>query len=262
MKIAKIAIIVPVYIANDLHLEFTETTIASIKTSHEYELVLVNNFCVPEYFGKLTEMSKTVIHTKENNVSASWNEGIKYAIENKFNYALVINNDIIFHPLAIDNLVKFAQEHTEYVMWTAVEHGDFRSIKTAQPRDSFDEHPHFSCFMISPKTVELLKKKEEGTKEPNPGLFDKNFKPAYFEDGDMHNRILRAGLKAGKTAMSLFYHFGSRTIKVDDDLNRKNKRTYEASREYFNKKWGWDPHNNVLENNDKKRFIYKEPFEK
>lgn len=267
-----IAITTPVYISNDLLWEFTDTTLKSIKTIHPFETIVVENYALPQYEKQLANMvNSLIINPKGNTVSGAWNIGVKEAFERyKADYCMIINNDIIFQPNAIDNLVKFAEEHKEYVLWTAGEwKGEDReqtqralknNLAEVKSGEGFDDHPHFSCFMISPKTIELLKSKEEGTKEPNPGYFDESMKMAYFEDNDYHTRILRAGGKAGKTATSLFYHYGSRTIKTDEEVDLMNKQSYRDNREYFIKKWGWDPHAKVTDNDDPVRFKYKQPF--
>ena len=262
----KLLITIPVYISNELHAEFTEITLKSIKTVHDYEIYLIKNYCKPEFESQLKQfqldqLCGIIINPKGNSVPASWNLGIQIGIDKHADFILIPNNDLIFHSKCIDNLIKFAYQHPEFILWTASEHEDMRTINFIKLNDSFDEHPHFSCFMISPKTIELLKAKEERTKEPNPGFFDENFKVAYFEDGDYHQRILRAGYKAGKTASALFYHFGSRTIHVDDELYTSNKRSYEDNRAYFKQKWGFDPHNSVINNDDPIRFKYKGPFQ-
>lgn len=256
----KILFGIAVYITNDLHLEFTEQTVQSIQTTHDYEVVLVNNYCAPEFRDRLDALGK-IIPNDVNCVSSAWNKVIQYGQSNQFDFIICPNNDIIFHPQAVDNLVQFALEHPEFIMWTANQYGDLRTIKTADFTTGFDEHPHFSCWMIRPEFVTLLQAKEEGTQEPFPGFFDENYLPAYFEDGDMHNRILRAGYKAGKTATAMFYHFGSRTIKSDTDLSIHNAATYEECRNYFKRKWGFDPHGVAIEADDPLRYAYKGAFE-
>lgn len=261
----KIAYGVPVFITNDLHMEFTEKTLESVKSKeHDVETIVAINHCDSQYHDRVVKLGFHTISTKENAVTIAWNAIIKYATDiMKADYIIVSNNDIILHPEAIDNLVKFAEEHPEFILWTGNEYGNLRGIKTASVDNvSFDDHPHFSFWMIKPEFVEKMKAKEEGTGEPFPGYFDENIKPAYFEDGDMHNRILRNGFKAGKTATSMFYHFGSRTIKTDPLLDRKNGDTYDAIRKYFKKKWGWDQHGTSVENDDPIRYAARRPFEK
>jgi GT2 family glycosyltransferase len=256
----RIIISIPIYISNELHAEFTEGTVKSIKTSHDHEIVLINNFCAPEYLPRMKALAK-VIPNIDNNVSLAWNLGINYGIEKKADYILIPNNDLIFRHDAVDNLIKFARFHPEFDIWTAAEYTDFRTLEIHKPDNNFDEHPHFSCFMVSPKMVELLKQKEEGTKEPLPGYFDTNYRIAYFEDQDMVQRIYRTGLRAVKTGSALFYHFGSRTIKTDNALNRLNLKNYEDNRQYFKQKWGYDAHEFCpKEESDRIAKGYKNPF--
>jgi hypothetical protein len=268
----KLTVGIPVYITQELHAEFTEKTVASIKSkNHDLEIVILINYCKPEYLERMEALGKVIMNSDGNCLASAWNEILDYGNETNADYILIPNNDLIFHPDCVDNLVKFAQEHIEYSMWTAAEwKGQTREETTTAIKscmnnvpigEGFDDHPHFSCFMVDKYFTGVLADKEEGTKEPKPGYFDENIRPAYFEDGDMHQRLLRLDLKAGKTATALFYHYGSRTIAVDDELDLRNKHTYEKNRSYFISKWGFDPHNNVLDNNDLKRFIFKSAFE-
>lgn len=262
----KITVGIALYITNELHVDFTRQTLESIKTIHDTDIVLVSNYIKDEFrdeVQKLTEQYQGVllINPVGNCVSEAWNIAIEHAIKNNHDYVLLPNNDIVFHRFAIDNLVEFAQRHPEFILWTANTHENLRTLSSAELGTSFDEHPHFSCFMMSPDGVKKLQEKEQGTTEPRPGFFDKGFDAAYFEDNDMHQRIIRAGFKAGKTASSLFYHYGSRTIKVDDDLFLHNRITYEENRQYFKRKWGFDPHDAAIENDSEVRFAYKQPFD-
>ena len=171
----------------------------------------------------------------ENNVSKAWNKGIKLGLEWGARYVIVANSDIIMHESLIDNLVQFAERHPEFILWTASEHTDLRTIKNAELDDNYDEHPHFSCFMVNQRLLDTV------------GYFDENFVPAYFEDSDFHYRILLSGNKAAKTGSAKFYHYGSRTIKLDHELERHNVITYEKNRAYLKEKWGFDPHGHVFE---------------
>lgn len=260
LNMKKVLIAIPVYLEYPLHFEFTQETISSIESVHDYDFMIVINHIDEEMAGLVNLFrypdgaGKTIIkeNPKGNVLAASWNMAIDYGIEKSYDYILIPNNDILFHPKLIDNLIKFSQEHPDGAIWTASEYEDPNTLKDAELSDSFDEHPHFSCFMVGKNSLDALKDSESS--EPYPGRFDENFIPAYFEDGDMHNRILRAGLKAYKTASAKFYHYGSRTIKIDDRLNRMNYHTYEQNREYFKKKWGWDPHGKVVANDDPIRY--------
>jgi GT2 family glycosyltransferase len=97
------------------------------------------------------------------------------------------------------------------------------------------------------------------------GWFDENIERAYFEDGDYHLRILLSKNFANKFNKAKFYHYGSRTIKSDERLEKQNKGSYNRNREYLKRKWGidfhgkgWHPPEEIL----KEEGIYHHPFNK
>ncbi len=268
----KIGIVVPAYINNDDHLYFTKQTIDTIKTSHEYEVVVVENRVAPEmwdkYFNAMSEFKNsdgspiTRIQNPENNVSMAWNRGIQHFFDKNITTVLVPNNDIVWHEKCIDNLVKFINYKPDFLMWTSNPYPSLRGLQSATFDESFDIHPGFSLFAITAQSVKKLKDIENKTHEPFPGMFDENYHGAYFEDQDYHQRILRAGFDAGKTASAIYYHFGSRTIKVDTELNDKNFETYENNRQYFRRKWGYDSHGKGFSNQERLEEGYKTAFDK
>jgi GT2 family glycosyltransferase len=263
----KLGITLPIYIRNDEHFYFTEQTLASIQTKHDYEIVLVVNHLEEKYKKDLYELGGRFPilsypdNPHGNNVSGGWNYGIQTLFDRGMELVLVPNNDIIMHPQCIDNLVEFYEKtQEEFVMWSAIQHSPLRTINTVIPGDSYDNHPGFSFFAVSKSGVEKLAEKERGTAEPVPGLFDPGYKGAYFEDQDYHQRILRAGFDGGKTASALYYHFGSRTISVDQELNHSNYSTYEHNRKYFAEKWGYDAHGRGFSNEERVELGFKTAF--
>lgn len=257
-----VSIVIPIYHANELHYDFTRQTVESVNIENpdvkEKRIYLVVNYSKPEFYPSQLLSPKIPLtimdNPKGNHVGSAWNLGIKTALDAGFDYVVVCNNDIIFQKKAIDNLVAFANAHPEFILWTAGEWPDLRTIKTVEDsafEDSFDEHPHFSCFMVSKKTMEMV------------GWFDERLQMAYSEDGDFHYRILLSGNKASKASKSRFYHYGSRTISVDDDLFSANRRTYEENRDYIRRKWNTDFHQKAHHPPEeilKEKDIYKYPF--
>lgn len=250
----KIYVVVPIYRTNDLHADFAIQTINSIRTGmgHELRLGLIENTekaADKLYYSPVWRAGTNLdISPNENNVSKAWNKGVQLGMGWGADYIIVANADIIFNRDCIDNLVNFAQLHPEFILWSASDWPDLRTIQTPNMDENFDEHPHFSCFMVNDRLFSKV------------GRFDENFVPAYFEDNDMHHRILVAGEKAAKTGSAKFYHFGSRTIKTDDELNRRNAITYEKNRQYFKSKWGYDPHGTAFSNEDRVTKGYHHPF--
>lgn len=268
----KLTLVIPVYISNELHLDFTRQTLESIQTAHDYEILIINNFCAPQFLDQLTSLLSAhcslLPNPAGNILAASWNLGIKYAFapggaelqestpgagrrhpvagsrgrtilsSNRLmnsDFCVIMNNDLILHPQCLDNLVKFAQKHPEFLLWSASEWSDARTLSRAKMTQSFSLHPHFSLFMLSPKTIKEV------------GYFDENFTFGYFEDNDYHTRILQRGFQAAATDSAKFYHYGSRTINVDDNLKIEGKYHYQQNREYFKKKWGLDIHGRAFD---------------
>lgn len=258
---AKLAITLPLYLSSELLLDFTRQTLESIKSdNHEISLYLIVNFALPEFYPKQDDFVldpcikevKIIDNPKGNEVGAAWNLGIKTALADGCEYVQVLNNDLLLHHKCVDNLMSFADEHAEFILWSASEWIDIRTlngVKEADIKWDFSEHPHFSYFMVNQKTIDTV------------GWFDENLKIAYFEDSEFHTRILVSGNKAGKTEAAKFYHYGSRTIKVDDDLFDKNKRSYEDNRKYVELKWGVDFHGKIFVPPEKVlEMSYKTPF--
>jgi len=266
INMPKIAITFPIYINNEDHFYFTKKTLDSIKTKHDYEVYVVENYVNKEFRDKVDTLYSddrisSFINPTGNNVSAAWNLGIETAFSRSIDIVLVPNNDIIFHPECIDNLVEFTNNE-EFVMWTALEHGNLRGLLSADVGTSYDNHPGFSLFAVTRSGINKLKEMEKNTFEPLPGMFDPGYDKAYFEDQDFHQRILRAGFDAGKTSSARYYHFGSRTIKVDESLNNENFITYEKNRRYFEHKWGYDSHGKAPNNKERVEWGYKTAFNK
>jgi GT2 family glycosyltransferase len=243
-----LSLIIPLYISDPLHLDFTRQTLESIKTKHDYRVLLIVNYCAPQFkadLKKLVTGNRSLVTNPHGNIlAAAWNLGIKTAFgqkpeKNKLvtghwslvsDYTLILNNDIILHPHCIDNLVAFAQAHPEFLLHTASQWPSARTLTTAPLTDNYSLHPHFSCFMVSQKTIQEV------------GYFDEHFTMGYFEDNDYHTRMLVKGYQAAATDSAKFYHYGSRTISVDDSLKPLAQKHYQQNRAYFQKKWGLDIH--------------------
>lgn len=141
--------------------------------------------------------------------AAGWNMGIDKAKLNNCTHFLIINNDILISPNAIQNMYNRLQDEATCLVAGLDISGECAipeavlDVTAGINRKEYSEspHPHFSCFMISEGTLETV------------GWFDEGFYPAYFEDNDYHRRIkVICGENAGVTiTTAAFYHFGSRT---------------------------------------------------
>jgi GT2 family glycosyltransferase len=235
-----ITIIIPIYISNPLHLEFTQECLASIHTNHRYEIIIVKNYVANSYKNEVLKLEtyphvKVIPNPQGNILAAAWNLGIKSAISHHSSQILILNNDIVLHPQAIDTLVDFSNAHPDILLVSGSEWANLRTLNEITTNSSFSPHPHFSCFLITPKTIKTV------------GYFDENFKFGYFEDNDYHLRLLRSGYQAASIDAAKFYHYGSRTIKSDDSLKIEAQKHYHLNRAYFQKKWGIDIHGEAFD---------------
>lgn len=238
-----ILISAPLYVTNDIHKDFAKRTLDSVRSKHDFDVLLVRN-----NDNDFSYEGAEVIDNDKNCVSRAWNLALERG--RKYDYILLPNLDIIFKEDCIDNLVAFAESKLEdSIMWTASEYSDLRTLQSAQYTKEYGESPHFSCFMVRGNFSEELAKVDIDKK--NAGKFDEKFEPAYFEDLDMHNRIRLSGKHAYRTTDALFYHFGSRTIKASDDPYKAEMDLGSTkTRPYYMNKWGAIPFED----------IYKTPF--
>jgi len=91
----------------------TIDSVLKIKDSNfKYKIILIDNGSPDNSLNILkTKYSKNklieIISTKSNlGYAAGNNFGIKYALKNKYDYLMVLNNDVIVDPLFVQNLIK------------------------------------------------------------------------------------------------------------------------------------------------------------
>lgn len=144
-------------------------------------------------------------------VAVGWNQLIRMALEWGATKILICNNDVAFGAHTIDGLVeaynKIRLEKPETVMVTGANrtrvHSLLSDIKQVW---NYHEHPDFACFMITPETIDRI------------GFFSEDYMPAFFEDNDMHWRIMLRGYKAYATDWAPYSHIGSRTRYTQPDV--------------------------------------------
>jgi len=235
-------------------LKESQQTIDSIATSHDYEIIFIDNGSTDGTKDWLTER-KDIISYKNPIVSglaACWNLGIKRAISDGCDLFFVINNDIILAKNTIDNLVKRFQE-SDIIMATGVNDqsltpDEMRVLeKEYIENEPINSHPDYSCFMINKACLDKV------------GFFDENFRVAYFEDNAFHADIALAGLgeKAISIVSATYYHLGSQTSKSNPHLKPIIEKAFVNNKEYFINKYGCEPRGDI-ENMIKD--YYKHPF--
>lgn len=160
---------------------------------------------------------------KNMGVSIGWNIGIKKAIQENCEYALVCNDDIELGPGTIQKLIEGIVDGYDLVT----------PVSTLEPVDTeiagYKENPDFACFMIRPANfVEKF------------GTFDVEFSPAYFEDNDMAYRIKVGGGRYVCRTDATMVHYGSVTQNWGGE-QVVTARMFERNRDYYVSKWGGLP---------------------
>lgn len=218
---------------------YTRQMVSSIRTKESFKLLIIDNesrdgterWCQDQGI-------ECIRNVPRKGVSASWNQGIKRALDDpECRWIFIPNNDVIFHSRTIDNLILFI-ERTGYAMATGNNRNGYlapEQLNSLDPPD-FDDHdlqpitdwraegPDFSCFMIRPSTIEKI------------GFFDENFS-AFMEDNDEHYRIWLAGEHTRRISTAPYFHYGSMTLAENPGLGESSAR----SMPYYLQKWGATP---------------------
>lgn len=155
-------------------------------------------------------------------VAAAWNMGMDIAWNDGYRYAIIANDDSYFEPGTITKVFNTLKNNQACL----VSPNPNGSIAPQGPIEGAD----FFNFMIDiPQLIEKC------------GYFDENFKPAYFEDNDMHYRIGLAGAKAYIETDANAGHHGSATQNADPSNPVCPSWQFEQNRNYYREKWGGEP---------------------
>lgn len=243
----RIAIVIPVRNC----LGYTQRAIETAVTKHELIKIIVDDNSdqsMKDWLASRSDIISIINPAGSTGLAFNWNLGIGRAFEEGAKYVLVANNDVLFNKKTIDNLVE-RMERGDVVMATGANLSNISPpesiIDMAMDLESEEEHPDFSCFMISKETIEKI------------GWFDENFIGAYFEDGDMHARIALANERAIKINQAGYFHYASMTVKENINIQAQVSQNFHHNQTYFIRKWG---HFNVGDVEDMRRVYYKTPF--
>jgi GT2 family glycosyltransferase len=246
----KIAVVMPVVLQNEVLLQLTLDAIAHIVTRHEAALYVVSNrlhVCSPEalrtHLERCFRGRVQLLHEPgvERSVASAWNHGSQHALSDGADYIAIVANDTRLQPDCIDRLVDCG-EYTRADVWSGISYNNRDPIDPAQETDGAD----FSCFMIRPRTIE------------RHGLFDPNFRPAYFEDNDYYGRVVLSGGECRVVHAAQFHHHGSMTVRHDGEMAYHVGYWFDKNRDYFRRKWGVSQPENSREG--VLRHYYRYPF--
>jgi len=226
----RLAIVMPVVLQNERILSMTLDAIAHLKTVHEATLYIVCNrlhVCTPEtlYTKAKRRFSGEVkvVHEAgvERSVAGAWNKGCQLAVDAGNDFIAIVANDTQLRHDCLDQLVEYGKSH-EADLWSGISYNNRDEIDASAQTDGAD----FSCFMTRPSTLSQF------------GMFDPNFRPAYFEDNDYYARVVLGGGRCRVVHAAQFFHHGSMTIKEDTEMAQQVSLWFEKNRQYFARKWG------------------------
>jgi GT2 family glycosyltransferase len=233
---AKIAIVTVPYLKSTDHFYFAEGTINSLvanRTSHTLDLIaIVNaNECGLEATTWLRKTFHYIEENDENCVARGWNKGLDRGFNRGADYCLVINLDLLFHPLYLENLLSFAESNRGAIMWSGELWTEEATLSSAPLSGEIAQGCHASAFLVDRRLTELV------------GPFDEGFKPAYFEDIDMFYRMKLAGCSGLRSASARFLHYENITIqsaliKKEILFVRDLRRAVDANEQRYTQKWG------------------------
>lgn len=219
----------------DLTITCIQSVLKSIKTSNQVQIIVVDNNSTDNSVQLLKKL-RIPFKLIQNKINLGWaggnNMGIKYALQNKINYILLLNNDVVLEKNCIQNLIKkihsdskigivgpktYFPQKRPFVIADAGGiitkprfFGNNRGIKEVD-KGQYDKQ--INVDFISGST--MLIKKEVFNKI---GFFDERFF-LYYEDADFCFRARNNGFKVTYMPSAVVYHDVGSTTKLGSPLH-------------------------------------------
>lgn len=212
--------------------EITKDCINSVfKSSYQnFKIILVDNDCQNDVFDDLSKNTK--IHLIRNKINVGFakasNQGIKYAMENQFDYVMLLNNDTIISYDLIELLMKQSHNLNQKIIQPLILNYDGSKIWNAGGRiNNF-----FGTFktLDKGKNYENVKIKRDFTDWftgccvlfksevfNEVGYFDESFF-AYYEDVDFSIRLKVNGFDIALMNDSYLQHYESASSKMTNSI--------------------------------------------
>ena len=243
----KIAIIVLNWKQPKLTVETISSLLKINHQSFDYQIILVDNGSLDnslKIFNKKYKENNSIkiLNTKANLGYAGGNNfGISYALENNFNYIVLLNNDVIVDPNFLEELLKesnnfdilgpkiyfapgfefhknrYQKKDLGKVIWSVGGQIDWNNIYGSNIGIDKVDHGQFEknnenvdfisgcCLMASSGVFKTI------------GILDKNYF-MYLEDVDFCQRAKKSNLKLACIPKSVIWHINSGSTKGPGDL--------------------------------------------
>lgn len=234
----KVGILCVPFVTCEAHLVAAEHALQSAKSQlfdGEVHIKAIANRCNSAIWEEcIRSLVDTYEMNSENNLSLAWNKGISTFLDEGYSHVLIINLDLMLHPLLLERLVIFSHNEPDAVIWSASEVTTPEELVTESYEYVITEGAHFSCFLVTNSLFQKV------------GEFDTGFFPAYHEDADMSYRIKLAGEKAVSLSSARFYHSGQGTLRAilnakDEELALAIRVSMNESMDRYTEKWGGLP---------------------
>ena len=155
-------------------------------------------------------------------VSRCWNLALDWAWLRGLTEVMVVNNDTELLPETYELLLR-------YRPWYGVVTGISVNREPKLP-ETFppSPHPDYSCFMIAREAHRKVR-------------FDEKYEGAYFEDGDHHIRLHRAGIEAISIPVEFRHHRSSTLRGAGPEEQSRINLHYELNQQRFHRQYGCLP---------------------
>ena len=212
-------------------LELTKKTIDSVRSFHNYDLLVLDNGSTDGTIEWL--QSQHISFTSyPSTVPEAWNAGMCRALKGDYDYVLLCNNDIILSPTYIDMAVEVAERRALWAVTGAVFNRSESTLdkfvyqtqnveQTMQVIGSGD----YSAVLLSRECMKKI------------GAFDEQFCPRYQSDEDHALRLRLSGHPMLKTFKTTFYHMSGSVMLANSETADQYDAEWKANVELFKKKW-------------------------
>ena len=162
-----------------------------------------------------------VVNDKERSVAGAWNRGMEISIDAGIDFFLISAIDVRLTSSTLDVMLRFGEENLHVPAWSSTANHEL----IGSPAPSVDRCD-FSCVMLRRGTIEAH------------GWFDKEFKPAYFEDNDYATRLVLSQAFPQQVIGARHLHLGSATIKLDAEMAHHVRHWFNINGSRLLAKWG------------------------
>jgi hypothetical protein len=205
----------------------------SWKTSHDASVILVatkltvNPDDLLKRVQSVCPLRVSLVHKPEEEISVAkaWNMGCSAGIWSRDDFLMVTANDVIHYPRSIDALVEYGVAHPECPLWSGLDMNGKFQVDPSGITEGCD----FAGCMLRPSTIDRF------------GWFDEGYTGAYFEDNDYVARLWSNDVACNIVHAAQFYHYGSQTVRLDNEAKTRIEGLFGANKARFLRKWGYGP---------------------